>query len=1312
MAIPLTSSLITVPPRILFSGGGGTGALAEAAVSSAGVITSVIVTNGGSGYTSAPTVSILGGGGSGATATATVSGGVVTGVTVTSGGTGYNQGAPGVVLRGVVNPGLSSLNNLQVVEATNSARRISEPIDPAYIVDGNVAYLSRFLLDQSGRIQLNTSDEPTSLHGTGLAGPQFTEDAEDSLWFVFFYGSTNAAWEFAELDASDEEEPFIFDSTSVSSAGPSNTLALRTAIDADTTVMVMVVDGSHPSINITNMTYEAAPGTPLDNPLVTSSTPGIAVKGVTNPVSGGNPIWLNIVRGVDSVTRISDTIDSSYIEGGGTAYWTGLHLRSNGTMRVLLSTSSSDEGHGTGPQLTQAARDNFWIIVFYGSTHAAWQFSELDASDTTEPYEFTATSVSAAGPTVNTALINAINADSSVSAMMVDGSHNNIDISNLRTALANDPPTQPTAPTVTSTGQTSVSVTLSSDPASDATITSRDIRHKRTADGDSAWTETTGITSPHSITGLTAATEYEVQWRAVSSAGDGEWSPSGTATTDSADLLPTIDVIDDIDLEHGGTLNVTLQDPGGDSPVTLVVTGRPSWIQFDPVSRALTGTAPNSVGSWELTYQATDADNDVASRTFTVRVLLGLSDLDTTGLFTEAHAVLQALRTGTNSYVWSVSPHNAGNRGSLLDGEMTIDGTTIPLNAVRFRSGSSLGNERISIEARDIPGYSSSLRDYFTAADGAGQDLTLHVVSATHSLSFGVTGHNTRHGSDWIRWDLTGDEQDVLASIASGDRFIFALTRANTAPIVTFTTASSTVAGESVTTITGTATDVEDINQTLDVSLSTTLGTLSDVTRTGDNWSATLTAPAATTSTQSMTVTATVTDSGGATSTATRTWTVIATSTGTAPTITFTTASSTVAGNSATTIEGTVSDAEDADSSLDVSLSTTLGTLSAVTRSGSTWSAVLTAPAATSSTQTMTVTATVTDSDNTSSTATRSWTVEASAPPEILTQEFVLGDIASDGQWTGSILINPEFVAGGGTAYFRHIDFVGSSSVRFDLSDTDGGSYTSSGPDFTELVEDYAESFTFVGSGGTTFVMPGPNYSGNQFQDDAERYFWTVPSSLTLPTWNGNNETWTITLSDGQTLSNERPSIEFTTATSILNGGQQIGIAGTVNDAEDDNASLNVQISTNLGTLTNTTHTGSSWSTMLTAPAVTASQQTITVTATVTDSEGAVGTATRTWTVRANEAPTITLNQSDQNGCRQHGCVDHGHHHRAGARTNRHGRVVGPRRRHPVGHDRRHHHVHVARSRSIRHNLPSPRNRNRQYRRLHHHHHHVHGRGR
>ncbi len=47
-----------LPPSVTISGGGGSGATATATVSAAGIVTGISVTSGGSGYTSAPTVTI------------------------------------------------------------------------------------------------------------------------------------------------------------------------------------------------------------------------------------------------------------------------------------------------------------------------------------------------------------------------------------------------------------------------------------------------------------------------------------------------------------------------------------------------------------------------------------------------------------------------------------------------------------------------------------------------------------------------------------------------------------------------------------------------------------------------------------------------------------------------------------------------------------------------------------------------------------------------------------------------------------------------------------------------------------------------------------------------------------------------------------------------------------------------------------------------------------------------------------------------------------------------------------------------------
>ncbi len=87
-----------VPVTVSFSGGDGSGAAAisgislNAAQTGTGLaLSEIYVTKGGTGYNSPPTVTITGGQGTGATATAIMSAGAVTGVQITNGGSGYYE---------------------------------------------------------------------------------------------------------------------------------------------------------------------------------------------------------------------------------------------------------------------------------------------------------------------------------------------------------------------------------------------------------------------------------------------------------------------------------------------------------------------------------------------------------------------------------------------------------------------------------------------------------------------------------------------------------------------------------------------------------------------------------------------------------------------------------------------------------------------------------------------------------------------------------------------------------------------------------------------------------------------------------------------------------------------------------------------------------------------------------------------------------------------------------------------------------------------------------------------------------------------
>lgn len=109
----------TSAPTVSFSGGGGASAAATAYIGANGTVVGVIVTNYGSGYGSAPTVSFSGGGGSGAAATATVGCDNITNreLKLVFGGTAQMNNAANLKLAGGANftPGGSGHSTLSLL---------------------------------------------------------------------------------------------------------------------------------------------------------------------------------------------------------------------------------------------------------------------------------------------------------------------------------------------------------------------------------------------------------------------------------------------------------------------------------------------------------------------------------------------------------------------------------------------------------------------------------------------------------------------------------------------------------------------------------------------------------------------------------------------------------------------------------------------------------------------------------------------------------------------------------------------------------------------------------------------------------------------------------------------------------------------------------------------------------------------------------------------------------------------------------------------------------------------------------------------
>ena len=296
---------------------------------------------------------------------------------------------------------------------------------------------------------------------------------------------------------------------------------------------------------------------------------------------------------------------------------------------------------------------------------------------------------------------------------------------------------------------------------------------------------------------------------------------------------------------------------------------------------------------------------------------------------------------------------------------------------------------------------------------------------------------------------------------------------------------------------------------------------------------------------------------------------LITTSANTAPTIGFITSASIVEGLSVTTISGTVTDTEDDNGDVVVTATTTLGTVSTPVNTNGTWTLNLTVPAVTAGQQAVSVVVRATDSGGLSVTATRDWTVRANSAPTIMLDRPSQNVVPGESIIISAITTPPE-----------PGQFV---SVSWQV--LDGGSVS-------------------PGSGiTTTFTTPT-----GQSITTAYRVRATATDSL------GATATSIVTFT---VVVLNAPTIRITTPPSVVSGGAVIAIAGTVDDVEDNNATLAVVLRTTLGMLSIVSRNGSNWSTTLTAPTSTVIPQIMTISATVTDSDGLSQTAVRSWTVEA-----------------------------------------------------------------------------------------------
>ena len=112
-----------------------------------------------------------------------------------------------------------------------------------------------------------------------------------------------------------------------------------------------------------------------------------------------------------------------------------------------------------------------------------------------------------------------------------------------------------------------------------------------------------------------------IRIRSTNSEGSDDWTVDYSVMADIPDLA--LPVINNYSREQNSVVTITLPEAtGGSSPITYSLTGLPSTLVFNANTRTFTGT-PTAIAGYNLTYTATDSNNDTVSRSFTLAISAG-----------------------------------------------------------------------------------------------------------------------------------------------------------------------------------------------------------------------------------------------------------------------------------------------------------------------------------------------------------------------------------------------------------------------------------------------------------------------------------------------------------------------------------------------------------------------------------------------------------------------------------------------------------------------------------------------------------------